>query len=141
MAECTRAPRGPADADGGGGGDLRPYSATGGASDGARRGGDFFQGAPKHSRDPLSEMWTQLSLIDISRAYFNAKMEEDNPTCVALSAKHPRTARACVLSCASTCTAREGGRRLSKRVQRDTASLGFVQGFASPCMLHHPEKR
>ena len=32
--------------------------------------------------DPTSENRTQLLMIDISRAYFNAKIDDEEPTCV-----------------------------------------------------------
>ena len=38
-----------------------------------------FAGARKHCRDPHSEQRTQILLIDISRAYFNAKANDDDP--------------------------------------------------------------
>ena len=39
-----------------------------------------FEGMPKHDRRPHSEMRTQVSVIDISRAYFNAvKDPESDP--------------------------------------------------------------
>ena len=40
-----------------------------------------MQGERKHVRDEVSEDRTQVSVIDIKRAYFNAeKIPEDNPT-------------------------------------------------------------
>ena len=41
-----------------------------------------FAGARKHCRDPHSEERTQILLIDISRAYFNAKTNADDPVYV-----------------------------------------------------------
>ena len=41
-------------------------------------------GAWKVDRDPTSATRTQISLMDISRAYFNAKVEDDAPTYVQL---------------------------------------------------------
>ena len=41
-------------------------------------------GSWRVDRDPSSERCTQISLIDISRAYFNAKVDEDVPTFVQL---------------------------------------------------------
>jgi hypothetical protein len=52
-------------------------------------------GRPVHVRDPDSERRTQLSAIDISRAYFNASTEGSEPTYVALPLEHQDTPRAC----------------------------------------------
>ena len=45
-----------------------------------------FEGGkgPQPNWDPTSENRTQLLMVDISRAYFNAKTTEDDPTYVAL---------------------------------------------------------
>jgi hypothetical protein len=50
-------------------------------------------GRPVHVRDPDSERRTQLSAIDISRAYFNASTEGSEPTYVALPPEHPGHAK------------------------------------------------
>ena len=45
-----------------------------------------FEGGkgPQHCSDPASENRTQLLMIEISRAYFNAKTDEEDPTYVEL---------------------------------------------------------
>ena len=43
-----------------------------------------FPGRPQHVRDPTSERRTQVSAVDISRAYFNASTEGADPTYVML---------------------------------------------------------
>jgi hypothetical protein len=43
-----------------------------------------FPGQPKHVRDGASERRTQVSAVDISRAYFNAATDESSPTYVML---------------------------------------------------------
>ena len=55
-----------------------------------------IDGRAAHVRDPRSERRTQISAIDISRAYFNASMgENDEPTYVMLPPEHPDHARGC----------------------------------------------
>ena len=52
-------------------------------------------GRRRHVHDPRSEQRTQISAIDISRAYFNASMEEGpEPIYVCLPPEHPE-ASAC----------------------------------------------
>ena len=46
-------------------------------------------GRPVHVRDANSERRTQLSAIDISRAYFNTSTERSEPTYAALPPQHP----------------------------------------------------
>ena len=46
-------------------------------------------GWPLHVRDPESNRRTQLSAVDISRAYFNASTNGIDPTFVMLPAEHP----------------------------------------------------
>ena len=48
-----------------------------------------FEGRPQHIRDGNSERRTQISAVDISRAYFNASTDESNPTYVALPREDP----------------------------------------------------
>ena len=48
-----------------------------------------FPGQPKHVRDGNSERRTQNSAVDISRAYFNAATNDDNPTYVMLPPEDP----------------------------------------------------
>ena len=43
----------------------------------------------KHDRSPLSEGRTQISVIDISRAYFNAKVDEHDSIYVDLPDEDP----------------------------------------------------
>ena len=44
---------------------------------------------PLHVRDPESNRRTQLSAIDISRAYFNTSTDGTDPTFVVLPPEHP----------------------------------------------------
>jgi hypothetical protein len=46
-------------------------------------------GRPAHVRDPLSERRTQVSFIDIKRAYLCAKADPEDPTYVEVPKEHP----------------------------------------------------
>ena len=48
-----------------------------------------IEGHAVHVRDPKSDDRTQVSVIDISRPYFNARVSEDNPVYVELPAGDP----------------------------------------------------
>ena len=52
-----------------------------------------FPGMPKHDRDRNSERRTQISAVDISRAYFNAATDDDKPTYVMLPPEDPDHAK------------------------------------------------
>ena len=96
-------------------------------------------GRPAHVRDPLSERRTQVSAIDISRAYLNAEVSEDNnPTYVMLPPEHPDHARGC---CGLLLKHMYGTRAAADGWQQEYSSymksLGFAQGVASPCIFVH----
>ena len=50
-------------------------------------------GQEPRCQDPVSEDRIQISLVDISRAYFNAKIDQKNPTFVELPPEHPQAGR------------------------------------------------
>ena len=56
-----------------------------------------FPGRPIHVRDPNSERRTQVSAVDISRAYFNASTEGAEPTYVAFPSEHEDHGQYCGL--------------------------------------------
>ena len=97
--------------------------------------------SPVQCRDPKSEMRIQVSLIDISRAYFNAKVSEKDPTFVMLPPEHPKHGQGL---CAKLLKHMYGTRRAAEGWQdeysKTLVAIGFVQGLASPCMFHHPER-
>ena len=55
-----------------------------------------FPGKPQHVRDGKSERRTQISAVDISRAYFNAETDADKLTYVALPIEDPDSQERCV---------------------------------------------
>ena len=98
-------------------------------------------GQPAPDRDPRSNKRIQISLIDISRAYFNAVVDEENPTYVQLPPEHPQGNSG---MCARLIKHMYGTRHAAEGWQNEYSGtlvgLGFVQGLASPCMFHHPER-
>ena len=99
-------------------------------------------GDPRHCRDHKSEERTQISLIDISRAYFNAKVSEDEPTFVALPPEHPMAGQGL---CARLRRHMYGTRAAAEGWQSEYShtlrKLGFQQGSASACVFRHKERR
>jgi hypothetical protein len=80
-------------------------------------------------------------MIDISRAYFNAKTSEDEPIYVEL----PQEAGAPEGMCALLRRHMYGTRRAADGWQDEYSTrlreAGFTQGMASPCVFFHPTRR
>ena len=99
-----------------------------------------FPGRPIHVRDPKSERRTQVSAVDISRAYFNVSTEGVEPTYVAFPSEHEDHGQYCGLlrkHMYGTKAAADGWQQEYAGFMR---SLGFVQGEASPCVFVHTGK-
>ena len=102
-----------------------------------------FKGDAKHVRAGSSEDRTQVSVIDISRAYFNAKKDENvNPTYVELPDEDPDRQRGQVgllrVHMYGTRAAADGWHgEYSGVLER----LGFARGDASACVFRHTKRR
>ena len=96
-----------------------------------------IDGVVKHVRDPLDEKRTQILLVDILRAYFNAKTSEDDPVYVEL----PPDLNAPPGMCGLLRRHMYGTRRAAEGWQDEYSSslleMGFHQGPAFPCVFHH----
>ena len=84
----------------------------------------------------------QLSLIDISRAYFNAKTDPSDPVFVQLPDEHPEAGKGV---CGQLLRHMYGTQRAADGWQAEYSQtlkdLGFTQGTSSPCVFWHKEKR
>ena len=99
-------------------------------------------GRASHDRNPKSERRTQISAIDISRAYFNASMEEGvEPTYVCLPPEHPDQAKG---QCGLLLKHMYGTRVAADGWQQEYSGfmkkIGFSQGEASPCIFFHRDR-
>ena len=99
-------------------------------------------GRARHDRDPKSNKRTQISAIDISRAYFNASMEEGSePTYVCLPPEHPEQAKG---NCGLLLKHMYGTRAAADGWQQEYSGfmrkVGFEQGEASPCIFVHKSR-
>ena len=98
-------------------------------------------GRRRHVRDPVSEDRTQIQIIDISRAYFNAVTDDEHPTFVDLPEEHPDKCRG---MCGRLRVHMYGTRRAAEGWHCEYAEylekLGFVRGHASACVFRHDEK-
>jgi len=123
-------------------------------------GGNFFAPAPpiealrgvlsltatsvgEHKPDwnPQSERRTQISLIDVSRAYFNAICDPDEPCYVELPPEDSDAGRACALLLRHM----YGTRRAADGWQEEYSTLlvqelGFSQGLSCPNVFFNAER-
>jgi len=98
-------------------------------------------GSWKTCRDKDSEERTQILILDIARAYFNAKIDEGQHTYVALPAEDPDSG----VLCAELLRHMYGTRAAADGWQEEYSStlvtaLGFSQGGPSPCVFRHEER-
>jgi len=96
---------------------------------------------PRHDRRPESPTRTQVSVIDISRAYFNAVVEESKPTFVELPHEDPDRARG---MCGQIRVHLYGTRPAAKgwhtEFSESLEEMGFTMGIASACVFRHEER-
>lgn len=88
-----------------------------------------------------SEDRIQISLIDISRAYFHAKADDEHPTYVQLPAGDPDSAKGL---CGHLQVHMYGTRRAAQGWHDDYSvvleELGFRRGISSTCVFFHIER-
>jgi hypothetical protein len=95
-----------------------------------------------HDRRPESETRTQISVVDISRAYFNAKVDDAKPAFVELPEEDPDKEKG---MCGQLEYHMYGTRPAGKGWHTEYSShlveqLGFVMGDASACVFRHPTR-
>ena len=99
-------------------------------------------GRPARCRDPNSSKRTQVSFVDISRAYFNAPTDPEDPTYVALPPEDDDYDKGlCGLLMRhmyGTQKAAEGWQTEYSR--HPVEDLGFRQGVACPSIFFHAER-
>ncbi len=91
---------------------------------------------------PLSATRTQISFIDVRRAYFNAKIDDkDPPTFVDLPSEDPDA----TTMCAQLLRHMYGTRMAADGWQEEYSTLlvrlGFTQGAGCPNVFHHQQRR
>ena len=83
----------------------------------------------------------QIAMIDIKRAYFNAKVDDNCPICVELPPEDPMSGQ---VKCGCLNRHLYGTRGAAAGWEDEhtatTIKLGFRRGFASGCLFGHPTK-
>ena len=98
-------------------------------------------GRPVHVRDPLLEKRTQVSALDISRAYFNTSTDDSDPTFVMLPPEHPGLFDGmCGLLKKHMYGTRAAADGWKQEFSSFLKGIGVVQGVASPCIFVHKDK-
>ena len=91
--------------------------------------------------DPLSETRTQISFVDVSRAYFNAVISElDAPTFVDLPTEDPDSASMCARLLRHMYGTRMAADGWQEEYSTMLLRLGFRQGVSCPNVFYHDEK-
>ncbi len=94
---------------------------------------------PESANDPDR---TQISLVDIRRAYFNAKVSDDDPIFVELPPEDPNHKKMCGrLNRHLYVTRRAAAGWEDEYAQTMVEKLGFKRGLASDCIFTHPQRR
>lgn len=90
---------------------------------------------------PTSDERLQVSLVDIPRAYFNARTRNDDPVYVALPPEDPHHGKGL---CGRLLVHMYGTRRAADGWHTESSEaleeLGFVRGQSSACVFWHPER-
>lgn len=82
---------------------------------------------------------TQILPIDISRAYFCAKTDEDMQTYVELPAEHPQHGGKVGLLRQHMCGTLGAADGWQEEYSCTLVAMGFKQGLSNPCIFRHPE--
>ena len=97
-----------------------------------------FPNRPAHVRDPNSDQRTQVLLIDISRAYFNARTSDDDPVYVQLPPEMNQGSEVCGLLRRHMYGTRRAAEGWQDEYSATLIAAGFTQGKASACVFVHP---
>ena len=103
---------------------------------------DLAGDAP-HVRDARAADRTQVMVIDISRAYFNAKRDpDDNPTYVELPDEDPLKAKGmCAKLRVHMYSTRAAADGWHSECSSTMEAMGFLRGDASACVFRHLTRR
>ena len=82
----------------------------------------------------------QISLIDISRVYFNAACDPEKPTVVALPTEHPDDQSTCELLLQHMYGTQAAADGWQREYSQTLIDFEFKQGVASPCVFHHSKR-
>ena len=92
--------------------------------------------------DPTSATLTQISFVDVSRAYFNAKIDQNEPpTFVNLPLEDPDAATMCALLMRHMYGTRMAADGWQEEYSTMLIRLGFCQGDACPNVFYHAVKK
>jgi len=91
--------------------------------------------------DPCSENRTQISTMDICRAYFNAIKDADDSTYVELPPEDADSGRLVAKLLKHMYGTRAAADGWQEEYSTTLIALGFTQGRASPCLFSHRSRR
>jgi hypothetical protein len=92
------------------------------------------------NRNPKHPDRTQVSMVDISRAYFNAKKDPDDLTYVALPNEDKNCQNMCALLARHMYGTRGAADGWQEEYSTTLVEMGFVQGMSSACVFVQQER-
>ena len=92
------------------------------------------------NRNPKHPDRTQVSMVDISRGYFNAKKDPDDLTYVALPNEDKNCQNMCALLARHMYGTRGAADGWQEEYSTTLVELGFVQGMSSACVFVQRER-
>ena len=97
-------------------------------------------GRAPRDRNPTSAKRTQVSFVDISRAYFNAKTDPDDPTYVQLPSEDCDSGKGlCGLLQRHMYGTQKAAEGWQSEYSNKLLEMGFTQGVACPCIFFHSD--
>ena len=97
-----------------------------------------MEGDEPHVRDPKSEDRTQVSIIDIARAYLNANVNPDKPAYVDLPQEDPGHSKGqCGLLLRHMYGTKKAAEGWHDEYSGTLTEMGFIRGDSSACVLRH----
>ena len=99
-----------------------------------------IEGEQPKCRDGKSPNRMQISLIDSSRAYFNASCDPEKPTFVALPSEHPDAQSTCGLLLKRMYGTQAAAEGRQQEYSQTLIDLELKQSIDSPCLFHHPKR-
>ena len=100
-----------------------------------------IDGEKQKSWEAESEQRMQLSFIDISRAYFNAKTDPDDPTYVQLPSELGLPPNKCGLLRRHMYGTQKAADGWQSEYSGTLIRMGFRQGTASACVFYHEDRQ
>ncbi len=93
-----------------------------------------------YAKNKCGEQRLQVSMVDVKRAYFNAKVPDDTPIFVELPNEDPEHGRKCGRLRRHLYGTRGAAAGWEDEYTLFLEEIGFRRGLASGCLFYHPSR-